>query len=48
MEFTTPEELKLPPLALAADWKPKTPTQKHVERFQAQEEKGLKRLLTEM
>ncbi|MDC2825477.1 hypothetical protein PHA51_05425 [Rodentibacter pneumotropicus] len=46
--LTTPEELKLPPLALAADWKPKTPTQKHVERFQVQEEKGLKRLLTEM
>lgn len=48
VELTTPEELKLPLLALAADWKPKTPTQKHVERFQVQEEKGLKRLLTEM
>lgn len=45
---TTPEDLALPPLALNADWQPKTPTQKHLERAHSQEEKGLKRLLNNM
>lgn len=48
LEPIMPEELKLPPLELADSWTPKTPSQKHIERFQPQTEKGFKRLLTDI
>ena len=40
-----PDEFKLPTLNLQQDWKPKTPTQKHVDNFKPQSDKGFKRLL---
>ena len=40
-----PDEFKLPTLNLQQDWKPKTPTQKHVDSFKPQSDKGFKRLL---
>ena len=40
-----PDEFKLPTLNLQQDWKPKTPTQKHVDSFKPQADKGFKRLL---
>ncbi|WP_230622195.1 hypothetical protein [Aggregatibacter sp. Marseille-P9115] len=43
-----PDEFKLPALNLDSDWKPKTPTEIHLEQFQPQEEKGFKRLLNNM
>lgn len=43
-----PDEFKLPTLNLQQDWKPKTPSQRHIESFQAQESKGFKRLLDNM
>ena len=43
-----PDEFKLPALNLNSDWKPKTPTEIHLEQFQPQEEKGFKRLLNNM
>ncbi|MBN6070338.1 hypothetical protein HYE53_04370 [Aggregatibacter actinomycetemcomitans] len=45
-EESLPDELKLPPLNLESGWKPKTPTEIHLEQFQPQEEKGFKRLLS--
>ena len=40
-----PDEFKLPTLNLQQDWKPQTPTQKHVDSFKPQSDKGFKRLL---
>ena len=40
-----PDEFKLPTLNLQQDWKPKTPTQKHVDSFKPQADKGFKLLL---
>ena len=40
-----PDEFKLPTLNLQQDWKPKTPTQKHVDSFKPRSDKGFKRLL---
>lgn len=48
LEPRTPEEMKMPALTLAFDWKPKTLTQKHFESYQPQKESGFKRLLTEI
>lgn len=42
------DEFKMPELVLNSSWKPKTPTQKHLESFQPKENKGFKRLLNEM
>ncbi|WP_454901344.1 hypothetical protein [Aggregatibacter sp.] len=47
-EESLPDEFKLPALNLNSDWKPKTPTEIHLEQFQSQEEKGFKRLLNNM
>lgn len=47
-EESLPDEFKLPALNLNSDWKPKTPTEIHLEQFQPQEEKGFKRLLNNM
>lgn len=40
-----PDEFKLPTLNLQQDWKPKTPSQRHIDSFKPQSDKGFKHLL---
>lgn len=46
--ITTPTGLDSPLLSLSSEWRPKTPTQKHLEQFQDKEAKGFKSLLNNM
>lgn len=48
VELNLPQGTGLPPLVLASDWQPKTPTQLHAETFAPQEKTGFKRLLDNM
>ena len=48
VELNLPQVTGLPPLALASNWQPKTPTQLHAETFAPQEKTGFKRLLDNM